>query len=125
MVIAPPVLSRQALRDHAAVLLLAILVTAGTFPLLRMAPRLGFLGPFALWFGLPVLAYLLTPRNPVGWAVGLNLCTILSIVLWPNPQVPDKLGLGLLVLIAPALVIGFVVGVILWDRRQQAKRSAR
>jgi len=92
---------------YAAVFLLFVAVTAGTFPLMRQSRSIVFFIPLVvlLWFGLPAIVSRLVPRNATVCAAIANLCTVVSAAVWPSPGDPNKLT-------DPVFLLGFAAAAV-------------
>ena len=99
---------RSSATSHTAVLLLTLLVTAGTTPLLRSSGSIVVFIPLILllWFGLPAIVGQIIPRHAVRFAAVVNLCTVLSLAVWPTPWIHNRWT-------DPLYWIGLAVGAII------------
>ncbi len=105
--------------EYATVGLLLVIVTAGSFPLIRGAGNRVF-GAFVillLWVGLPVAVNGLLRAKARWFAAAANACTMLSAAIWPDPQVPNKLADSfmwwlLAAMAAVSIVISLIVSAV-------------
>src|SRR5262249_6109753 len=93
---------------YAAVFLLFVAVTAGTFPLMQHSRSIVFFIPLVvlLWFGLPAIVSRLVPRNATVCAAIANLCTVVSVAVWPRPRDPNHVT-------NPVFLLGFGAAAVL------------
>jgi hypothetical protein len=79
--------------EYATVGLLLVIITAGSFPLVRAGGNfvVGGLIILLLWVGLPVVVTGLLRGQSKWFAAAANVCTMLSAAIWPDPHNPHKL----------------------------------